>query len=111
MAPSGVAQVVLPSVPLGQRSEAVFYVVNGGYDNLELKFRLPPDGRRIPLEVELPEGDLIGIARDRLPVLVSFESDRPLSFTARLDFLDAEGKRYSILVRALRPTRAVGSGL
>ena len=43
-------------------------------------------------------GNLIGIAKERLPVTVSFASPKPLSFTAALDFIDEEGKRYSVPV-------------
>jgi hypothetical protein len=53
--------------------------------------RLPPDEGQLPLKLELPEGNLIGLARDRLPVRVSFTGARPISFTAPLEFLDEVG--------------------
>jgi hypothetical protein len=49
---------------------------------------LPPDEGRLPLKLQLPEGNLIGLAKEKLPVVVSFVGTRPLSFTAPLDFLD-----------------------
>ena len=36
-------EVVLPAVPLGITSRAVFHVINTGYDFLELRHRIPPD--------------------------------------------------------------------
>jgi hypothetical protein len=39
-----------------------------------------------------------GLAKDRLPVVVSFESVKPMSFTANLDFMDEDGKRFSMPV-------------
>lgn len=93
--------MVIPAVPLGQRAEAVFYLLNDGFDNLEVSYRLPADSSRVPFTIELPEGNLIGIARERLPVLVSFTSKKPLGFTARLDFLDSEGKSYGVNISGL----------
>ncbi|GMH42128.1 hypothetical protein BSKO_10047 [Bryopsis sp. KO-2023] len=91
-------EVILPAVPLDMRSEAKFHVVNDGFDNLELRYRLPADDLHVPLSIEFPEGSLIGIAKERLPVIVSFQAAQPMSFTANIDFLDEEGTRYSILV-------------
>jgi len=39
---------------------------------------------------------LIGIAKEKLPVNVSFTGSRPTSFTANVVFLDEEGKRFSL---------------
>lgn len=55
-----VRECLLPPVPLGLRSTATFFVINNGYDNLELKYRLPADEGHLPMEVEFPEGTLIG---------------------------------------------------
>jgi hypothetical protein len=46
------------------------------------------------------QGNLIGIAKQDLPVTVTFSSAKPLSFTASIDFMDEEGKRFSIPVTA-----------
>ena len=48
-------EVVLPAVPIGVQSSAVFYIENDGYDNLDLKYRLPADTVNVPLSVEFPE--------------------------------------------------------
>jgi hypothetical protein len=50
----------LLQVPLGVVSFATFHVVNQGYDNLELKTRLPADSGRLPLSLTFPEGNIIG---------------------------------------------------
>ena len=83
-------------VPVNIRSQAIFYIINDGFDNLELRFRLPADEHHLPLMVEFPEGTLIGIAKEKLPILVSFHASKAMSFTANVDFLDEEGNRYSI---------------
>ncbi|PNW70067.1 hypothetical protein CHLRE_17g704300v5 [Chlamydomonas reinhardtii] len=93
-----VRECLLPPVPLGLRSTTTFYVLNNGYDNLELKYKLPADEGHLPMEVEFPEGTIIGLAKDRLPVVVSFMSPKPMSFTANIDFMDEDGKRFSMPV-------------
>jgi len=91
-------EVVLPPTPLGIPSTQRFFIVNKGYDNLELQFKLPADTARLPLEVSFPEGKMIGIAKEAVPVDISFVSNKPLSFTATVEFLDDDGKRFGIPV-------------
>jgi hypothetical protein len=62
--------------------------------------RLPADELHIPLSVEFPEGTIIGIAKQTLAVVVRFMSPRPCSFTGLIDFLDSEGKKYSLPITA-----------
>lgn len=85
-------------VPLGMRSEARFHILNDGFDNLELRYRLPLDITHVPLSIEFPEGSLIGIAKSKLPVLISFQAPHPMSFTAAVHFLDEEGASHNIVV-------------
>eukprot|EP01049_Picozoa_sp_SAG25_P000345 SAG25_NODE_11_length_28117_cov_24.264901_6_plen_2767_part_00 len=91
-------EILLPTVPVGVRSSTSFYVINEGYDNLELRYKLPADKGRVPLELEFPEKMLIGLSKERLLVEVSFASKKPMSFTAKIDFLDADGNRFSVPV-------------
>ena len=60
--------------------------------------RLPADEHHLPLSLSFPEGTLIGIAKERLPVVVACTATRSTSFTANVDFLDDDGKRYSLPV-------------
>ena len=60
------------------------------------QIRPPPDEQHLPLSFGFPEGSLIGIAKEKLPVTVSFTGSRPTSFTANVVFLDEEGKRFSL---------------
>lgn len=93
--------LVLPAVPLNVRSTGLFYINNDGYDNLELRFRLPADSDNVPLSLEFPEGAMIGIAKERLPVVVSFKTDKATSFTANIDFLDQDGTCFCFLYAPL----------
>lgn len=74
------------------------FVINDGFDNLELSVRLPPDSARLPVTVSFPEGKLIGLAKERLPVDISCCSSRPLSFTTAVDLMDEDGRAFSLMV-------------
>lgn len=89
-------EIVLPIVPLGVRSRCLFYVVNEGYESLEVKYRLPTDSIRIPLTIHFPEGQQLGITKPRVPVEVFFQSSKPVSFCAKIEFLDNDGKPYEL---------------
>ena len=93
-----VDEVVLPPVPLGIPSRARFEVINTGYDQLELEHVIPLDSSHVPLEINYPEGIEIGMARDRVPVEVVFNAPKAMAFTCKLDFLDADGNRFTINV-------------
>lgn len=62
--------------------------------------RITADTERLPLELFFPEGRLVGVAKQRLLVMVSFCSYRPMSFTSRVELSDADGHRFSIPVSA-----------
>ena len=91
-------EVILPIVPCGQMTSATFYVINHGYDNLDLKYQLPPESSAVPLQISFPQGMMIGVVRTHLLVEVSFVSKKPVSFSAKIDFLDGNGNTYSIPV-------------
>jgi hypothetical protein len=110
--------VLLPPVPLGVAARATFYVINDGYDSAELRARAPRlfldsseagegsgggggSAQQQPsLTVELPEGPLIGLARPRLPVVVTFSSPMPLSFRGRVELVDDAGRAFGVPVAA-----------
>eukprot|EP00899_Mesostigma_viride_P006782 jgi/Mesvir1/16104/Mv08394-RA.5 len=96
-----VHELVLPPVPLGVRSHGQFTVLNDGYDNLELAFKLPVDTEHIPLDICFPDGTMIGLAQDRVRVDVSFVAHKPTSLSSRLEFVDDNGNRFGLLVTAI----------
>lgn len=83
--------LVMPAVPLGIVSSAQFTVVNDGYDNVDFSCRLPADEQHLPLQLEFPQGSVIGMAKPSVPVVVSFCADRPTSFTCEIEILDENG--------------------
>ncbi|CAG9335550.1 unnamed protein product [Blepharisma stoltei] len=90
--------VILPITPLGISSKSIFKINNEGYQNVELKYRLPKDAGRIPLQLNFPDGQTLGSTKQKIPVEVIFNSDRALSFTANLDFFDNEGNKFTIAI-------------
>ena len=91
-------EVILPTVPLGYKTTATFFVINQGYDNLNVRYQLSPESALIPISITFPQGTMVGVVKQRLPVQVSFESKKPFSFSLPIDFLDADGKKYTINV-------------
>lgn len=92
-------EVILPIVPLGIRSAAYCWVLNNGYDQLELNYRLPLDKEQIPLLVEFPTGNnTLGPHREKVLVQVHFTATKQVSFSAKIDFFDGEGNVFSLPV-------------
>lgn len=89
-------EVVLPIVPLGIRSRCLFHITNEGYESLDVKVRLPTDNIRIPLTINFPEGQTVGITKPKIPVEVFFQSNKPISFCAKLEFLDNDTGSYTL---------------
>ena len=54
------------------------------YDNLEIQYRVTADRERLPLEVFFPEGRLVGIAKSKLLVMVSYRGTKPTSMTTKV---------------------------
>lgn len=92
-------EIVLPIVPLGVRSRCLFYIINEGYESLEVKYRLPTDNIRIPLTINFPEGQQLGITKPKIPVEILFQSShKASSFCAKIEFLDNDSGCYSLPV-------------
>lgn len=90
--------VLLPVVKLNTLSTGQFEIINGGYENLNLKHVISPEYSHINLNVKYINGSNLGIAKKSLIVEVSFTSDKPLSFTLKIDFYDHHNRIFSILV-------------
>ena len=63
-----------------------------------MRFRLPQELGNIPLHISFPEGATIGVAKPRVRVEATFSSNKPVSFTANVEFIDAEDKVYIIKI-------------
>ena len=93
-------ELVLPVVPVGHTARASLYVINEGYDNLEIKAKLPIDAARMPLTLEFPEGQLVGVSKEKILIVVSFVAKKPTAFTAFIELIDTDGNRFALPVTA-----------
>lgn len=88
--------VNLPPVPLQMTSSAVFWIVNHGYEHLELLTRVRIDTNSVPLLLTFPEGNVLNQSCLRLPVVISFTASKGIAFETEIDFLDQNGHTYGI---------------
>ena len=85
----------MPTVPTGVQSRVLLYVRNRGFEHIQLNYRLPPHVP-VKLTVDFPEGRALGVATPRVPVVISFCSDAPVSFATALQLLDSDGNAYTV---------------
>jgi hypothetical protein len=87
----------LPSVPLGIMSRGSFWVISNGYSSLELKHRVSPT---VPIELEItyPDGPDVGLANERVRVVISAMSNTPVSWAGKIEFADPDGERFSVAI-------------
>nr|CCA18066.1 conserved hypothetical protein [Albugo laibachii Nc14] len=86
----------LPPVPLRTTSSIVFWIVNHGYGHAELSTRVATGTNSVPLELTFPKGNVLNMSLLRLPVVVSFSSNKGIAFDTEIDFLDQNGHSYKI---------------
>jgi len=92
-------EVVMPIVPLGIVTKCQFKVINDGYENLTLKERFANDFNG-NLQLKYLEGKNLGVTKNKIKMEVSFYTEKPFSFTTKLDFADNEGRNYTIAISA-----------
>ena len=85
-------EVVLPVVPLNTIAKAQFTIINEGYESINVRYKKRQDAMHIPFKLDFPDGDELGITKNRIPVEVTFENSKPFSFTAIVDFYHDEDK-------------------
>ena len=89
-------EIILPPVPLGIETKATFYVCHNGYENQELRFKIANEVGKIPIKINFPDGNNLGVTKQKVKVEASFTFTSPLSFTTFIDFFDDEGNKFSI---------------
>lgn len=90
-------QLSMPTVPLNVTSRASFYVINNGYTNLNLKYRVSPTVP-IPLDISFPDGEELGLSVERVRVIVAAKSDNAVSWNGKIEFYDPAGDRFQMNV-------------
>ena len=89
-------EIILPVVPLNIQATCLFRIVNDGYENLNLKYKIIQDISNINVDLNFLEGKNLGITKNRLKIQAFFKSNKPLSFTTRIEFYDDTGRIYTI---------------
>lgn len=84
-------EVSLPIVPLNVISQKQIYILNEGFIEADLRVEKIVDDNVFPLTVSFPEGNTLKHTTLKLPVILSFCSDRPLSFTTPIAICDNKG--------------------
>ena len=90
-------EVIMPIVPLGVLTKCQFKVINDGYENLTLKEHFANDFNG-NLQLRYLDGKNLGVTKNKIKMEVSFSSEKPFSFTTKLDFADNDGRNYTIAV-------------
>ena len=89
-------EVILPCTPLDIPARATFMVCHNGYENLQLRPKIANEVGKLPIELNFPDGENLGVTKAKLKVEAVFTSSKPLSFTTFIDFFDDEGNKFSI---------------
>lgn len=90
--------VILPVVRLGEESTATLEITNGGYENINLKHGVAQEFSAIDLKIKYLNGSNLGVTKKQIKVELSFVSDKPVSFTVKLNFYDSNGRAFPINV-------------
>eukprot|EP00767_Chilomastix_cuspidata_P004467 gnl/Chilomastix_cuspidata/4610.p1 GENE.gnl/Chilomastix_cuspidata/4610~~gnl/Chilomastix_cuspidata/4610.p1 ORF type:complete len:4471 (+),score=485.10 gnl/Chilomastix_cuspidata/4610:114-13526(+) len=92
------SSVILPTVPLGVPSSALVWIYNTGYVSSEFSISPPPELSQIPLVFIWPWGRKLSSVLKRIPLIISFISFQPISFSATIKLLDSEDMPYGFQI-------------
>jgi hypothetical protein len=91
-------EVFLPPAPPGHPQKVTFFVINHGYDNLNLRHGMSLESKHLPISVAFPDGTMLNVVRQRVPVELTVNPLNTTSFTATIEFYDNKDEVYSIQV-------------
>ena len=90
-------EIIMPPVPLGVESRAIFTIYNDGYENLDLTEKIPSEMGKIPIVLEYQDNNRnLGVTRKSVKVEAKYKHTKPFSFTTRIEFLDEYQNAFSI---------------
>lgn len=91
-------EVIMPVVPLDIETTSSFKILNDGYENCNLKCQFIDDVAELGVKVSFPEGNNIGITRQKLKVDLNWKYHKPISFCLKLEFIDDLNRVFVIPV-------------
>jgi hypothetical protein len=65
-------EIILPVVPLNVYSRCTFKIINDGYDNLNLNYRVMDDMGLLSIQCNFPDGRQLGVGKSKARVEVFF---------------------------------------
>ena len=80
--------MILPVVPLNMQSKCLFRILNDGYENLSLNYKINKEYGDIGLELDFIDGKNLGITKNKLKVEAKFSLKKVISFSVPIDFYD-----------------------
>jgi hypothetical protein len=91
----------LPIVPLGITTEQRIQIWNLAAIQTTITTKLAINQKVFPLSVTFPAGNRLTYSTSEIPLLVSFVSDRPASFSTIVALIDSEGDSYSFTISVM----------
>lgn len=88
----------MPVVPLDIETTSTFRILNDGYENCNLKCQFLDDVADLGVKIVFPEGNNIGITRQKLKIDLVWKYHRPISFCLKLEFTDDLNRTFVIPV-------------
>jgi len=92
--------VFLPIVPLNFKAQEQISIINHAFVEGLLHVQLSINENNFPLKVTFPEGNQLSHTTIQLPVIVSIQSPRPISFSTVVAIIDDHGNSTTFLVSA-----------
>ena len=90
--------VSLPIVPLGVKSQATIYVMNDAFIESTLSIQSASSENMFPVRISFPEGNKLLHTSIKIPMVVSFQSNKPMSFSTMIAVIDDQGNAASFSV-------------
>jgi len=75
-----------------------FRIFNEGYENFNLKPTISSEVGFLQLKLNYPDGKNMNVSRKKIRVEITFVSEKPMSFTTKIELVDENSRQYSIPV-------------
>lgn len=90
--------VVLPVVPLGVKSQQTINLINDAFIESTLKVEYSASESNFPVKINFPEGNQIQHTQLSIPIVVTFQSNKPMSFSTMIAIVDNNGNAATFSV-------------
>ena len=95
---ASVSEVCFPIVPVGTKILKEISIINIGCIQAVLRIQLPVKEGTFPVNITFPQGNRLMHTTQKIPLLLTFQSNRPISFSTLVAVLDDSGHATSFIV-------------